>query len=129
MVTVEGIKYPKDVYEAIDLLHTRVIDNIGEDSPMLEILENAMEGLENVDELPTGVPRNCKTTPAMEAIHDVMEAIAEKEVVKDSVMEYNRRCQILAIKKTLLEQSPLQKLIEFVTYPAMKTLYPDIAKP
>lgn len=35
-----------DLGEALDILHTQVIDNMGEDSPLLRVLEEAMEKVE-----------------------------------------------------------------------------------
>lgn len=39
-IDVESIE---EVYEAIDSIHTQVMDNLGENDPMLEILENCMD--------------------------------------------------------------------------------------
>lgn len=44
------IKSKDELYEALDLLHTQVIDNLGDESPCLEVLEAAMENLENLEE-------------------------------------------------------------------------------
>ncbi len=35
----------QDVYDAIDLIHTQILDEFGEDSPILRILEEAMNKL------------------------------------------------------------------------------------
>ena len=40
------VETPGDLAEALDILHTQVIDNIGEDSPLLAILERAMTEME-----------------------------------------------------------------------------------
>lgn len=37
-----NVKTPEELLEAVDLLHTQVMDNIGEDSPLLAILEKCM---------------------------------------------------------------------------------------
>jgi hypothetical protein len=37
------VKTPEELLEAIDLLHTQVMDNINEDSPLLPILEKCMK--------------------------------------------------------------------------------------
>jgi hypothetical protein len=42
-VNVETIE---ELLEAVDLLHTQVMDNIGEKSPLLEILEKCMREIE-----------------------------------------------------------------------------------
>jgi hypothetical protein len=35
----------QDVYDAIDLMHTQILDEFGEDSPILRVLERAMDSL------------------------------------------------------------------------------------
>lgn len=35
-----------EVYEAFDVLHTQVLDNLGEDNPCLQILSEAMDKVE-----------------------------------------------------------------------------------
>lgn len=118
-VGIIGVRRPKDVYEAIDLLHTRVVDNIGEDSPILAVLEKTMEKLEGVDELATSKPE--PETLELERLLD--------DPKKDAVLDPNRQCQILPISKSELEISPLKKLVEISEFPAMKELYPGLEKP
>jgi len=40
------IESKDDLREAIDILHTQVMDNIDEDSPLLQILEKCMEEID-----------------------------------------------------------------------------------
>lgn len=44
---VEGptivVQDANELYRALDILHTQVIDNLGGDSPYLPVLENTME--------------------------------------------------------------------------------------
>jgi hypothetical protein len=37
-----------DLLEVVDIIHTLTMDNIGEDSPFLKILEDAMEKIESI---------------------------------------------------------------------------------
>lgn len=37
-----NIESDKEVFEAVDIIHTLVLDNLGEENPMLGILENCM---------------------------------------------------------------------------------------
>ena len=37
-----------ELLEAIDLIHTQVMDNIGEDSPLLRVLEKCMDEIRSV---------------------------------------------------------------------------------
>lgn len=39
------IETPEELLEAVDLLHTQTMDNIGEDSPLLRILEKCMDDI------------------------------------------------------------------------------------
>lgn len=45
-ITVESAE---DLHEAIDHLHTLVMDNISEDSPLLDILSETMDAIERVN--------------------------------------------------------------------------------
>lgn len=49
--TTFDVESPNELYEALDIVHTQVMDNLGEDSPYLGILETAIE---KVDELRGG---------------------------------------------------------------------------
>lgn len=44
---VEGvavnIETAQDLYDALDAMHTQVMDNLGENNPLLRILEQAMD--------------------------------------------------------------------------------------
>lgn len=51
-----NVRTTRDVLEVIDALHTQVLDNIGEDSELLEILERAMNAIDDVDFLETALP-------------------------------------------------------------------------
>jgi len=42
------IKNEQDIYDVIDLLHTRVIDSLGEDSQLLPVLEKTLEELDEL---------------------------------------------------------------------------------
>jgi len=37
-----------ELHDALDILHTQVIDNIGEDSPLLRVLESAMDKVQRL---------------------------------------------------------------------------------
>lgn len=41
------VKSTKELHEALDILHTQVMDNISEEAPELRILEAAMEKIED----------------------------------------------------------------------------------
>lgn len=43
------VESAEELMEALDLLHTQIIDNIGEDSPLLRVLEAAMEQAEKLE--------------------------------------------------------------------------------
>lgn len=38
-----NVETAQDLYDALNTMHTQVMENIGEDDPMLRILERAME--------------------------------------------------------------------------------------
>lgn len=42
-----NIQSKEDLFKALDIMHTQIIDNIGEESPLLDILEQAMHRLDS----------------------------------------------------------------------------------
>lgn len=49
--TAFNVESVEEVHEAIDILHTQVMDNISDKSPILSILENTMCALEELMEV------------------------------------------------------------------------------
>lgn len=41
--TIEGIATEQELYEAVDVLHTLVMDGLGEDHPALRLLSDLMD--------------------------------------------------------------------------------------
>lgn len=41
------LRKPQELYEAIDILHTQVIDNLNENRQLLTVLEVAMQSLDD----------------------------------------------------------------------------------
>lgn len=50
------VENPEQLAEALDILHTQVMDNFGEDSRFLRVLEDAMERVEALQEDPVPGP-------------------------------------------------------------------------
>lgn len=47
---VINVESADELYEALDILHTQVIDNISDESPLLQILQEAMAKIELMGE-------------------------------------------------------------------------------
>ncbi len=43
-----NVETPEELYEALDLLHTQVMDNLNEDDALLRILSEAMDKVQDV---------------------------------------------------------------------------------
>ena len=43
-----NVKNAEDLYQALDLLHTQVMDNLDEDTALLQILSDAMDRVQAV---------------------------------------------------------------------------------
>jgi hypothetical protein len=43
-----NVETEEELLEAVDLLHTQVMDNISEDSPLLKVLEKCMDEIREI---------------------------------------------------------------------------------